>query len=41
MVIALMIMNLQGMNPVNGAAERTGLSTNIYGRFIIISAMTI
>ena len=35
-VIALMIMNLQGMSTVNAAADSTGLSTNTYGRWYTV-----
>jgi len=31
-----MIMNLQGRSNVNAAAESTGLSTNMYGRWYTV-----
>ena len=31
-----MIMNLQGMSTVNAAADSTGLSTNMYGRWYTV-----
>jgi Transposase len=35
-LIALMIMNLQGRSSVNAAADSTGLSTNMYGRWYTV-----